>query len=96
MWWLVIMVFGLLIPEILSTVLDSRLGRAVAAHIESRGEAVEADRLRERVGQLEGEVDRLSLDVKRLTEETNFVQKLLAGRASEGPPPSLPGERAAP
>ena len=96
MWWLVIMVFGLLIPEILSTVLDSRLGRAVAAHIEARSQAGEADRLRERIGQLEGEVDRLSLDVRRLSEEAEFVQRLLAGRASKSPPPSFPGERAAP
>ncbi len=96
MWWLVIMVFGLLIPEILSTVLDSRLGRAVAAHVESRGEAGEADRLRERIGQLEGEVERLSLDVKRLSDESDFVQQLLADRSREGAPPSFPSERAGP
>lgn len=96
MWWLVIMVFGLLIPEILSTVLDSRLGRAVAAHIESRGEAAEADRLRARIGELEGEVERLSHDVRRLSEESDFMQQLLAERPRERARPPLPGGHAAP
>lgn len=86
MWWIVIIVFGLLIPEILSTILDSRLGRAVAAQIENRGRTGEVDPLLERIRYLEGEIDRLASDVQRLTDESEFFQKLLSERASEGRP----------
>lgn len=96
MWWLVIIVFGLLIPEILSTVLDSRLGRAVAAHIESRGQVGEAEDLRDRLRHLENEVDRLSSDIQRLTEESEFLQALLSERSSQGVRPSSPGEPTSP
>jgi predicted RNase H-like nuclease (RuvC/YqgF family) len=75
MWWLVLIVFGLMIPEILSTVLESRLGRAVAAHIENRGKAAEPGALAERIRSLEGEVDRLSGEVQRLTDEAEFFPR---------------------
>jgi hypothetical protein len=89
MWWLVLIVFGLMIPEILSTVLESRLGRAVAAHIENRGKTAETGALAERVRSLEGEVDRLSGEVQRLTDETEFFQRLLSERsAGPGPRPT--------
>ena len=94
MWWLVIIVFAFLIPEILSTILESRIGRAVAARIESRGRAGGADGLQGRIRYLEAEVDRLSQDVQRLTEETEFFQKLLTERASGGGPEHNPGDRA--
>jgi len=84
MWWLVIIVLALLIPEILSTVLDSRVGRAVASRIERKGEEAEASALSERTRYLEGEVDRLTEEVRRLREETDFFQKLLTERTSEG------------
>jgi hypothetical protein len=84
MWWLVIIVFGLLIPEILSTVLDSRLGRAMAARIEGRGHAGDAGAVSERIRYLEAEIDRLSADVERLTEESEFFQRLLSDRSAQG------------
>lgn len=93
MWWLVIIVFGLLIPEILSTVLDSRLGRAMATHIESRNKGGDPEALAERIQYLEGEIDRLSIDIQRLSEESEFFQKLLSDRSSQGAPRSPPGER---
>lgn len=92
MWWLVIIVFGLLIPEILSTILDSRLGRAMAAHVESRNAGGESGALLERIQYLEGEIDRLSSDIHRLTEESEFFQKLLSERSSQGTHRSPPGE----
>jgi hypothetical protein len=85
MTWLVIIVVAMLIPEILSTVLDSRLGRAAAARLESEGRSsidqVTADRLR----YLEGEVDRLSEDVRKLTEESEFLHELLVERQAQRP-----------
>lgn len=96
MWWLVIIVFGLLIPEILSTVLDSRLGRAVAARIESRGKAVtDPEPLVERIRYLEGEMDRLSGDIEKLRDESEFFQKLLTERTSEGRTPPSGGNSSA-
>ncbi len=80
MTWLVIIVLAFLIPEILSTVLESRLGRAVAARIENRGIAAGDDLTPERVRVLEGEVDRLSEEVRRISEESEFLQRLLAER----------------
>lgn len=95
MWWLVLIVFALLVPEILSTILDSRLGRAVAAQIENRTQPSDAGAVAERIRHLEGEVERLSLEVQRLTEETDFFQRLLSERASSSgrttlPPPGDP------
>ena len=84
MWWLVIIVFGLLIPEILSTVLDSRLGRAMAARIEGRSHAGDPGAMSERIQYLEAEIDRLSSDVQRLSEESEFFQRLLSDRSAQG------------
>jgi hypothetical protein len=87
MLWIALIILAFMLPEILSTVLDSRLGRALAARIEDRqvgpGDDVTVDRVR----YLEGEVDRLSRDVQRLHEEGEFLQRLLTER-SEG---RLPG-----
>jgi cell division protein FtsB len=97
MWWLVIIVFALLIPEILSTILDSRLGRAVALQIENRGASPETEALNDRIRYLEAEVERLSDEVHRLADESEFYQQLLSERASQRPPSSglrtPPGER---
>jgi hypothetical protein len=100
MGWLVLIVFALLIPEILSTVLDSRLGRAVAARIERRGGGGESEPLEARIRDLEEELGRLSQEVHRLNEETAFLEGLLADRAGsrrleEGAPGAglPPGER---
>jgi hypothetical protein len=93
MTWLVIIVLALLIPEILSTVLDSRLARAAAARLEQgTGDGVD-EATAERIRYLEGEVDRLSEDVRRLSEESEFLHNLLAERKSGGDPRLPPGER---
>jgi cell division protein FtsB len=95
--WPIIFILVLLIP-ILAIVLDSQLGRALAQRLE-RGRLDEPDRhLAERLGYLENEVDRLNGEVQRLTEESDFLHKLLAERAGDdddgSPPASLPeGER---
>jgi hypothetical protein len=91
MWWIVVIVLAFLIPEILSTVLDSRLGRAIAARIEARGSEGGDPAMGERMRYLEGEVDRLSQEVRRLHEESDFLHRLLAER-----PPADPGARLSP
>ncbi len=92
MTWLVIIVLALLIPEILSTVLDSRLGRAAAVRLESgaveREDQVTAERLR----YLENEVDRLASEVHRLNEESEFLHQLLAERGRDASPRIRPGD----
>jgi hypothetical protein len=85
MWWIVIIVVALLIPEVLSTILESRLGRAIAAQVERRGQADTPDGLSDRVRLLEGEVDRLTEDVRRLSDESDFFQQLLTERSSADP-----------
>ena len=94
MWWLVIIVFGLVNVEIPSTVLDSRPGRAMVAQIESsfRGGVPEA--LSERIQYLEGDIDRLLSDIQRLIEESEFSQNLLSERSSQGAHRFPSGERA--
>lgn len=88
-----IVLLVLLIP-ILALVLDSSVGKALAARLEGRrlepGDDVAADR----IGYLEGELDRLNKEVMRLDEESQFLHKLLAERPS---PAKLPkGEGADP
>jgi hypothetical protein len=90
MLWIALIVLAVMIPEILSTVLDSRLGRALAARIEDRRLGPGDDLTAERVRYLEGEVDRLSTEVLRLQEEGEFVQRLLTERASS---PRIEGTR---
>lgn len=80
MTWLVIIVLALLIPEILSTVLDSRLARAMAARLEADTNREEDRATADRIRYLEGELDRLSDDVQRLREESEFLHKLLTER----------------
>jgi len=89
MTWLVLIILLLLIPEILSTVLDSRLARAFAERLEAGGggrpDPMEIDRLH----YLESEVERLSEQVRRLSEESEFLHDLLSER-SAGPGSRLP------
>lgn len=84
--------FALLIP-LAAVVLDSQLGRALAGLVErwARVEAAPAD---QRIATLEAEVERLSLEVKRLGDQTDFLQHLLAERssASGALEPGEPGE----
>ena len=75
-----IVLLVLLIP-ILAIVLDSPVGRALAGRLErrplsSQGEDVTSERL----SYLEGEVDRLTTDMRKLEEESQFLNQLLADR----------------
>ncbi len=84
MWWIALIVLAFLLPELISTVLDSRLGRAVAARLEAGGTEGEGA-VNERIRYLEGEVDRLSDDVRRLRDESDFLQRLLSERSAGDP-----------
>jgi hypothetical protein len=88
--WLVVALL-LLIP-LASVILDSQLGRAIAARLE--GSKLRApDELVRRIGILEGEVERLSGEVKILEEESAFLKRLLEERPPGGALP--PGENSA-
>ena len=79
MFWPLILVLALLIP-ILALVLDSQVGRALASRLERRSLGQPDDLVGERLGYLEGEVDRLSQELGRLEEESQFLHQLLDER----------------
>lgn len=85
--FLIVLLVALMIP-LVAVVLDSQVGRALAARLEGR----EGDRLSDRrIATLEQEVDRLGRELQRLDEESTFLHKLLEEkRAPEALPP---GER---
>ena len=78
----------LLIP-ILAIVLDSPVGRALAGRMERRGlPPAFDDATSERLAYLEGEVERLTTEMRRLEEESQFLNQLLTDRpASQVLPP---------
>ncbi|HET9985268.1 MAG TPA: hypothetical protein VFQ38_16825 [Longimicrobiales bacterium] len=91
MLFLIILV-ALMIP-LIAVILDSQLGRALAGRLERgalRGER-EDDSLSPRVAALEAELDRLTQQVQRLEEESEFLHRLLA--AKESPQALPPGEQ---
>ena len=76
----IIFILVLLIP-ILAIVLDSPVGRALAGRLERRSLGSETDDLTvERLASLEGELERLTTEVRRLEEESQFLHKLLTDR----------------
>ncbi len=77
---LFLLVLVLLIP-ILSIVLDSQVGQALAARLERRSLGQPDNATEERIGFLENETERLSTELNRLSEESQFLHKLLAERA---------------
>ena len=77
MFWQIIFVLVLMIP-ILAIVLDSQVGRALAARLEGRALGEPSDLAADRIAYLEGEVDRLGTEMSRLDEESQFLHKLLA------------------
>lgn len=79
MFWQILFVLVLLIP-ILAIVLDSQVGRALASRLERRSLGQPDDLLQERLMYLEGEVERLSKEVGRLDDESQFLQQLLEER----------------
>lgn len=79
-----ILILVVLIP-LLAIVLDSQVGRALASRLERRGLEGPSDLGAERIAFLEGEVERLTAEVMRLDEESQFVHRLLTeGRNAEG------------
>ena len=74
-----ILVLVVLIP-LLAIVLDSQVGRALASRLERRSLDSPSDLTAERIAFLENEVERLSNEVLRLDEESQFVHKLLTER----------------
>lgn len=78
-----ILILVVLIP-LLAIVLDSQVGRALASRLERRGLDSPEDVTAERIAYLEGEVERLSNEVIRLDEESQFVHRLLTEKTEEG------------
>ena len=88
--WPLIFVLILLIP-ILAIVLDSQLRRALVARLEKRSIGEPSDLMAERIGFLEGEVERLAGELARLEEESQFLHKLLTEKTGGGDErPALP------
>lgn len=77
--WQIIFLLVLLIP-ILAIILDSQVGRALASRLERKTLDRSDNILLERLGYLEGEVERLSEEVCRLDEESRFLHQLLEER----------------
>lgn len=81
MFWQIMILLVLLIP-LLAIVLDSSVGKAMAARLERGRPGIDAARIAQRLQTLESEVDRLSTQVERLEEESDFLHQLLAERSS--------------
>jgi len=83
-----IIILVLLIP-ILAIVLDSPVGRAVAGRMERKGVSDGSEMTAERLVFLEGEIERLTSEMRRLEEESQFMQKLLEDRPA---PDAIPAQ----
>lgn len=83
--WSIFLILVLLIP-LAAVVLDSKLGQALARRIE--GGAPDSARLRA----LESEVERLSAELERVQEESQFVARLLEERTGQGNESLPPGD----
>jgi hypothetical protein len=82
--FLLVLMVALMIP-LVAVILDSQVGRALAARLERRAPDSLAER---RLATLENEVDRLGRELMRLEEESQFLHKLLEEkRAPEALPP---------
>jgi hypothetical protein len=89
-----VLILVVLIP-LLAIVLDSQVGRALASRLEKRGLEASFDSTAERIAFLEGEIERLTGEVQRLDEESEFVQKLLGERRQEEGARLPPGDERA-
>jgi hypothetical protein len=83
--------FALMIP-LAAVVLDSQLGRALAALVERWGRSGGEGPGEHRIAALEAEVERLALELRRVEEQTDFLQHLLSERSGIGGALE-PGER---
>ncbi len=82
-----ILILVLLIP-ILAIVLDSPVGRALAGRLERKGLGEPPDMMAERMAFLEGELERLTTEVRKLEDESQFMHELLTERQpTEALPP---------
>jgi uncharacterized small protein (DUF1192 family) len=86
-----ILVLVVLIP-LLAIVLDSSVGRALASRLERRSLDGPSDLMAERIAFLEGEMERLTTEITRLDEESQFVTKLLSGRSESAGATLPPGD----
>jgi hypothetical protein len=77
-----ILVLVVLIP-LLAIILDSQFGKALAARMENRNLSGPSDVHAERVAFLVGVVERLSREIERLDEQSEFVHKLLTERQQQ-------------
>jgi cell division protein FtsB len=88
---LIVLLVALLIP-LTAVILDSQVGRALAARLEREREIGGTDATGRRLGVLEAEVERLNTELQRLDDESAFLHRLLEDKsASEGSLP--PGDR---
>jgi hypothetical protein len=62
---------------------DSALGRALASRIERRSIDAGGEVVADRVAYLEGEIERLNAEVRRLDEEGQFLHRLLLEKPEE-------------
>ena len=83
-----ILLLVVLIP-LMAILLDSQVGRALASRLERRGLDGPPDLMAERMAFLEGEVERLTSEIVRLDEESQFLHKLLSERQTD-PGAALP------
>jgi hypothetical protein len=77
---LIVLLVALMIP-LIAVILDSQLGRALAARLEGRSTDSLSDR---RLAALESELDRVTRELQRLDEESEFLHRLLEQKRPEG------------
>jgi uncharacterized small protein (DUF1192 family) len=87
MLFLIVLLVALMIP-LVAVILDSQVGRAIAARLE--GGRVDSISER-RIATLEGEIERIGRELQRLDEESAFLHRLLEEKRAPGALP--PGER---
>jgi len=77
-----VVILALMIP-LLAVILDSQLGRALAARLE-RPSTSEDSVPAIRIAALEQEIERLNGQVRRLEEQGEFLQRLLEEKPTSG------------
>jgi cell division protein FtsB len=87
----VIVILALLIP-LVAVVLDSQLGRALAARLERQARVPDGGDATRLVA-LEAEVERLGREIQRLEEQGDFLQRLLQDKARPDLLPPASDER---
>jgi hypothetical protein len=87
---LIVLLVALLIP-LIAVILDSQVGRALAARLEGRGGTDSPSE--RRLAALEAELDRITRELQRLDDESAFVRRLLEERPEERSLPPGDDER---